>query len=135
VGAGVGNKKSLVLRTVGTYLCIRQTRGAKVPNEKKKKRKSFGVVSSPDILGGTPVIRGTRVPVHYVAAAVAAELPIRELLAIWPHLDEDTFRNAAEYAEAHPLTARTSTTIELPHGATVLVDRRVPLRRGTTDRK
>lgn len=86
-------------------------------------------------LGGTPVIRGTRVPVHDVAAAVAAELPIQELLAIWPHLDEDTFRHATEYAEAHPLTARTSRAIELPHGTTVLVDRRVPLRRGTTDRK
>ena len=42
------------------------------------------VVSDPDVLGGAPVVRGTRVPVYDVAASVAAGLPMDRILAAYP---------------------------------------------------
>jgi uncharacterized protein (DUF433 family) len=47
------------------------------------------VVSSPEILSGAPVIRGTRVPVYDVAASVAADIPMDRILAAYPSLDAD----------------------------------------------
>jgi uncharacterized protein (DUF433 family) len=47
------------------------------------------VVTDQDVLGCTPVIRGTRIPVHDVAASVAAGIPAERLLAAYPSLNAD----------------------------------------------
>jgi uncharacterized protein (DUF433 family) len=86
------------------------------------------VVSDPDVLGGTPVVRGTRVPVHDVAASVAADLPIDRILAAYPSLDANTIELAAIYAEANPARGRPRTSDEIPRGA-VVTNRRVPRHR------
>jgi uncharacterized protein (DUF433 family) len=44
------------------------------------------VVESSDVVGGVPVIRGTRVPVHDVAASSAAGIPLDRILAAYPGL-------------------------------------------------
>lgn len=44
------------------------------------------VVSDPEILSGTPVIRGTRVPVYDVAASVTAGIPVERILSAYPSL-------------------------------------------------
>jgi len=44
------------------------------------------VVEDPEILRGTPVIRGTRIPVHDVASLVDAGTPVQEILEIYPSL-------------------------------------------------
>src|SRR5438045_2619201 len=41
------------------------------------------------ILGGTPVIGGTRVPVYDVAASVAAGYPIERILSAYPSLNRE----------------------------------------------
>jgi uncharacterized protein (DUF433 family) len=87
------------------------------------------VVSDPDVLGGTPVVRGTRVPVHDVAASVMADLPAERILAAYPSLDADKIELAAIYAEANPARGRPRKSDELPKGAVVLADRRLPRRR------
>lgn len=87
------------------------------------------VVTSPDVLGGTPVIRGTRVPVYDVAASTAAGISVNRVLAAYPNLDADTVELAAIYAEANPPRGRPRQSRELPKGATVVTDRRVPRRR------
>lgn len=87
------------------------------------------VVTSPDVLGGTPVIRGTRVPVYDVAASTAAGISVNRVLAAYPNLDADTVELAAIYAEANPPRGRPRQSRELPKGATVFTDRRVPRRR------
>jgi uncharacterized protein (DUF433 family) len=84
------------------------------------------VVSDPEILGGTPVIRGTRVPVHDVAASVAAGLAPEGILADWPSLAENQIELAVIYAEANPARGRPRMTDTLPKGAVVVTDRRVP---------
>ncbi|GGF15115.1 hypothetical protein GCM10011611_21100 [Aliidongia dinghuensis] len=87
------------------------------------------VLSDPDVLGGAPIVRGTRVPVHDVAASVAAGLPMDRILAAYPSLDTDKIELAAIYAEANPARGRPRATDELPKGAVIVAERRVPRRR------
>lgn len=87
------------------------------------------VSSSPDILGGTPVIEGTRIPVYDVAASVAAGHLLDEVLQTYPALDERRVGLAKIYADANPLRGRPKPVSELPTGATIVTDRHVPRRR------
>lgn len=87
------------------------------------------VSTSPEILGGTPVITGTRVPVYDVAACVAAGHPIGRILEAWPSLNAEKVRLAALHAEANPLRGRPRTSTDLAQGATITADRRLPRRR------
>jgi uncharacterized protein (DUF433 family) len=64
------------------------------------------VATDPDILGGTPIMRGTRVPVYDVAASVAAGLPKERILAAYPSLDAEKLELAALFAEANPPRGR-----------------------------
>lgn len=84
------------------------------------------VTSSPDILGGTLVIRGTRVPVYDVAASLAAGHSTERVLETWPSLDEEKIRLASIYAEANPLRGRPRGAGEFPEGSIIIADRRVP---------
>ncbi len=87
------------------------------------------VIASREVLGGTPVIQGTRVPVYDVAASVAAGIPIDRILAAYPSLDADQVELASIYADANPPRGRPRRGIELPQGATIVSDRRAPRRR------
>lgn len=84
------------------------------------------VTSSDDVLGGTPVIRGTRVPVYDVAASVTAGYPIERILEAYPSIDAEKVRLADIYAEANPLRGRPRATGDLPEGSVIVSDRRVP---------
>jgi uncharacterized protein (DUF433 family) len=55
------------------------------------------VVASPEVLSGTPVVRGTRIPVYDVAASVAAGVPMNRVLAAYPSLDGDKLDLATLY--------------------------------------
>ncbi|MBB6305569.1 uncharacterized protein (DUF433 family) [Rhizobium leucaenae] len=87
------------------------------------------VTSSPDILGGTAVIRGTRIPVYDIAASVAAGHSTERILETWPSLDREKIRLATIYAEANPLRGRPRVLGDLPEGTVIVTDRRVPRRR------
>ncbi len=89
------------------------------------------VASDPETLGGTLVIRGTRIPVYDVAASVAAGLPMDRILMAYPSLDADKVELAAIYAEANPARGRPRSSEEIPKGGAIVADRRVP-RRGRT---
>ncbi|MGH7079987.1 MAG: DUF433 domain-containing protein [Acetobacteraceae bacterium] len=64
------------------------------------------VVSDPEILGGDPVFRGTRVPVHLIAELVAQGSTPAELLEGYPRLTAEMIRLAQVYAAAYPLRGR-----------------------------
>jgi uncharacterized protein (DUF433 family) len=85
------------------------------------------VISDPEILGGTPVIRGTRIPVHDVAASVEAGIPKDRILASYPGLDKEKVELAKIYAEANPPRGRPRS--QSPKGIVTLADRRAPRRR------
>jgi uncharacterized protein (DUF433 family) len=87
------------------------------------------VAVSSDVLGGVPVIRGTRVPVHDVAASSAAGIPLDRILAAYPGLDAEKVELAAIYAEAYPPRGRPRRGGELPKGAVIIADHWIPRRR------
>ena len=64
------------------------------------------VVTDEEILNGTPVIRGTRIPVYDIAASVAAGLPKSRIKAAYPGLDDRMLELASLYAEATPALGR-----------------------------
>ena len=64
------------------------------------------VVSDPEILGGDPVFRGTRVPVHLIAELAAAGSSTSELLESYPRLTAEMILLAPVYAAAYPLRGR-----------------------------
>src|SRR5262249_49618156 len=64
------------------------------------------VVEDPEISGGTPIIRNTRVPVYDVAASVAAGLPMTRSLAAYPGLTAEMVNRASFYAAANPRRGR-----------------------------
>src|SRR5580693_7304686 len=61
------------------------------------------VVTDPEILGGDPVFRGTRVPVHLIAELVAQGSKPAELIESYPCLTAEMIRLAPVYATAYPL--------------------------------
>jgi uncharacterized protein (DUF433 family) len=63
-------------------------------------------VSDPEVLGGDPVFRGTRVPVHLIAELVAQGSKPAELIESYPRLTAEMIRLAPVYAAAHPLRRR-----------------------------
>lgn len=64
------------------------------------------VVSDPDIRGGEPVVRGTRIPVYLVADLVSQGADAREILEDYPSLSASTLRSAIAYAQTHPRRGR-----------------------------
>ena len=60
------------------------------------------VVIDPDILGGEPVFRGTRVPVHLIAMEVGQGAMEAELIEAYPRLTAEMIRFAPVYAASHP---------------------------------
>jgi uncharacterized protein (DUF433 family) len=67
------------------------------------------VISDPEIMGGDPVFRGTRVPVHMIAELAAQGSPPAELLESYPRLTAEMIRLAPVYAAAYPLRGRPRT--------------------------
>ena len=64
------------------------------------------VLSDPEIMGGDPVFRGTRVPVHMIAELVAQGSTPAELIEGYPRLTAEMIRLAPVYATAYPLRGR-----------------------------
>lgn len=61
---------------------------------------------NPNILGGIPVFRGTRVPVHLIADMANSGVPVSEILENYPSLNEDQVTLSAVYAKAYPKRGR-----------------------------
>jgi uncharacterized protein (DUF433 family) len=64
------------------------------------------VIRDPEIMGGEPVFRGTRVPVHMIAALVGQGASEADLLDSYPRLTGEMIRLAPIYSDAYPLRGR-----------------------------
>ena len=74
--------------------------------------KARGIVArAPDVLGGTPVFKGTRIPVHDVADMLTNGDRPAAIVKAFPQLDEDRIRLAAIYALAYPPRGRPRTKL------------------------
>jgi uncharacterized protein (DUF433 family) len=81
------------------------------------------VVEDPEILSGTPVIRGTRIPVYDVAASAATGQASERIRLAYPTLDNRMIELAVIYAEAMPPRGRP------PRSQSLLRSAKAPLRR------
>ena len=66
------------------------------------------IVSDTDTLGGTPVIKGTRITVYSVLGRLKDGDSVDDLVADNPDVPPEAFEAAAIYARAHPLKGRSS---------------------------
>lgn len=64
------------------------------------------VVTDPDTLGGDPVFRGTRVPVHSIAAMLEQGSTEADILKGYPRLTAQMVRLAPVFARAYPIRGR-----------------------------
>lgn len=78
------------------------------------------VVMDPEILSGTPVIRGTRVPVYDIAASVTIGIPMERILSAYPSLKREQVELATLYVEANPQRGRPRQKAPLPPNAKVI---------------
>jgi uncharacterized protein (DUF433 family) len=56
------------------------------------------IARDPDVLGGKPVIAGTRMSVELVLEYLAEDLNAEHLLAAFPHIEPEDVRACLEYA-------------------------------------
>ena len=77
------------------------------------------VVEDPEILSGTPVVRGTRIPVHQVAALFDTGHPVEEIVKIYPRLTKSQVELASIYAKAVPQRGRPK-RLQLPPGTRLI---------------
>ena len=82
---------------------LRQPRRELAASLRDLRRARRMVITDPEILGGDPVFRGTRVPVHVIAELVAHGGKPAELFESYPRLTADTIQLAPIYAAAYPL--------------------------------
>jgi uncharacterized protein (DUF433 family) len=85
---------------------LREPRRALAASLRDLRRARRLVVSDPEILGGDPVFRATRVPVHLIAELVAQGGKPAELIEGYPRLTAEMIRLAPVYAAAYPLRGR-----------------------------
>ena len=105
---------------------VGESRREVVERVKQLRRAERLVTVDPEIMGGNPVFRGTRVPVHQVAEALAKGETVERLREDYPRVSEEMIGLAPIYAAAHPLRGRPR---KQPwHGWRLVSTSHVPLR-------
>ncbi|HEX6039346.1 DUF433 domain-containing protein [Longimicrobium sp.] len=64
------------------------------------------VEENPEVRGGEPVFRGTRIPVQMIASFVRDGIPAEEILEDYPALAPGSLEIATRYAELYPRRGR-----------------------------
>lgn len=85
---------------------LREPRHELATSLRELRRARRMVISDPEIMGGDPVFRGTRVPVYLIAKLLEQGSPARDLLEGYPRLTAEMVRLAPIYAAAYPLRGR-----------------------------
>jgi uncharacterized protein (DUF433 family) len=76
--------------------------------ERYRAARDAAIVSDAAIMGGTPIIRGTRITVYSVLGRVAHGETVDDVLSDNPDLSRDVVEAAITYARTHPLMGRPS---------------------------
>ncbi|HEY6431497.1 MAG TPA: DUF433 domain-containing protein [Acetobacteraceae bacterium] len=88
---------------------LREPRRELAASLRRLRRARQVVVSDPDILSGEPVFRGSRVPVHAIAAQLAQGATEADVREAYPRLTAEMVQLAPLYAAAYPLRGRPRT--------------------------
>ena len=97
---------SLVDGLVTVKIDLREPRRELAASFRALRRARSLVLSDPQIMGGEPVFRGTRVPVHLIAKFVDEGAKHTEVLKAYPRLTTEMIRLAPVYAQAYPQRGR-----------------------------
>ena len=57
------------------------------------------IISNPEILGGKPVIKGTRIPVYQILKLLSAGYSIEKVVEDYPDITAEDVKAAIDYAE------------------------------------
>ena len=76
--------------------------------ERYREARDRYITSDADILGGTPVVAGTRVTVYAVLGRLQDGDTVEDLVDDYPHIPREALEAAELYAKAHPLRGRPS---------------------------
>lgn len=60
------------------------------------------IISDPAVLGGKPVVRGTRLSVEFILELVASGGSVADIVAAYPALTADQVRQAVPFAADRP---------------------------------
>jgi uncharacterized protein (DUF433 family) len=85
---------------------LREPRRQLATSLRELRRAKRLAVSDPDVMGGDPVFRGTRVPVHMIAELIAKGSSPAELMESYPRITAEMIRLAPVYSAAYPLRGR-----------------------------
>jgi uncharacterized protein (DUF433 family) len=78
-----------------------------------------------EILGGEPVFKGTRIPVHFIVAMLAVGTDVAEIVSGYPKLDERKLELGRLWVAAHPRRGRPKRLSDF--GFKLISTRRIPL--------
>jgi uncharacterized protein (DUF433 family) len=97
-----------VCLTEGSALVIevKSVRLALDQDLKRLERAENMIVSDPEIMRGTPVYRGTRIPVELIADMLSQGADAEEILEGYPALDREKVQLAPLYVQAFPRRGR-----------------------------
>jgi len=56
------------------------------------------ITANPKVLGGKPIIRGTRISVEFILDLLASNVSQEEILEDYPHLTKEDIRACLRYA-------------------------------------
>ena len=76
--------------------------------ERYREARDRYIASDSEILGGTPIIAGTRITVYSVLGRLSDGDTIEDIAHDYPEIPHEAFEAAALYAKAHPLRGRPS---------------------------
>jgi uncharacterized protein (DUF433 family) len=100
------SSRNVVSLEGGLVKIVREPRRELATSLRELRRARRLVVSDPEIMGGDPVFRGTRLPVHVIAELAAQGSTPAELIEDYPRLTAEMIRLAPVYAAAYPLRGR-----------------------------
>jgi uncharacterized protein (DUF433 family) len=71
------------------------------------------IASDPEILGGKPCIRGTRISVEFILELIASGATLDEIVAAYPSLTREDVSSAVQFA-ANYLRGDSRMELEIP---------------------
>ncbi|MCB8883957.1 DUF433 domain-containing protein [Acidisoma cellulosilytica] len=106
---GSASRDTVTLEGGFLKLDLREPRRELAISLRALRRARHLVISNPEIMGGDPVFRGTRIPVHLIAALVGQGSSEADLLEAYPRLTTEMVQLAPIYAAAYPIRGRPRT--------------------------
>ena len=73
------------------------------------------IATNPQVLGGKPIIKGTRISVEFILELVASGASVKDIVAAYPDLPEEAVKEAMEYAAASIPQKKKNTLTPLYH--------------------